>query len=148
MVAANHLNTRIDGPLNDRVVVTTYSAMTVAATQDFGSFARVKREALRANDATFSVRQVAARVGIEPAYLSKIERGEMPPPGEETIRRLANELGEDPDVMLAMAGKVSTDLRAVILRRPRLFADLIRQLKSTPDHAILRIVRQVKDGDW
>ena len=94
------------------------------------------------------MRQVAQRIGIEPAYLSKIERGELQPPSEATTLRLAKELGEDPDMLLAMAGKVSSDLQEIIRRRPRLFADLIRQLKQAPDHAILRVVREVRDGDW
>ena len=72
---------------------------------------------------------------IEPAYLSKIERGEVAPPSEATTVRLAKELGEDPDVMLALAGKVSVDLQAIIRKRPRLFADLIRQLKERPFRA-------------
>jgi len=114
----------------------------------FGGYVRRRREELKARDPSFSVRKLAGRVGIEPAYLSKIERDEMPPPGEETICKVASELEEDPDVLLAMAGKVSSDLRAIIMRRPRLFADLIRQLKHMPDHAILRIVRQVNDGNW
>jgi hypothetical protein len=58
------------------------------------------------------------------------------------------ELGEDPDVLLAMAGKVSTDLLDIIRKRPALFAELIRQLKSAPNKAVLRIVREVRDGDW
>ena len=115
---------------------------------DFGAYVRNRREALRAEDRTFSVRQVAARVGIEPSYLSKIERGDQPPPGEATIIAIATELGEDPDVLLALAGKVSTDLREAILKRPTLFAELIRELKNQPDHAVLRIVREVRDGEW
>ncbi len=106
------------------------------------------RERLRKNDRRYSVRQVAGRVGIEPAYLSKIEREEVAPPSEATTLRLAKELGEDPDVMLALAGKVSADLQAIIRRRPRLFADLIRQLKEAPDEAVLRVVREVRDGNW
>jgi transcriptional regulator with XRE-family HTH domain len=117
-------------------------------TTDFGTFVRDRREALRADDRAFSVRQVAARVGIEPSYLSKIERGEQPPPGEATIIAIADEIGEDPDVLLALAGKVSTDLRDAILKRPQLFAELIRELKNQPDHAVLRIVREVRDGEW
>jgi len=115
---------------------------------DFGTYVRSRREALRAEDRSFSVRQVAARVGIEPSYLSKIERGDQPPPGENTIIAIANEIGEDPDVLLALAGKVSTDLRDAILKRPALFAELIRELKNQPDHAVLKIVREVRDGEW
>jgi transcriptional regulator with XRE-family HTH domain len=91
---------------------------------------------------------VAKRIGIEPAYLSKIERGDVAPPSEATTVKLASELGEDPDVLLAMAGKVSSDLQEIIRKRPKLFADLIRQLKEVPDHAIVKIVREVRDGDW
>ena len=115
---------------------------------DFGIYVRARREALRAEDRTFSVRQVAARVGIEPSYLSKIERGDQPPPGETTIIAIATELSEDPDILLALAGKVSTDLREAILKRPALFAELIRELKNQPDHAVLKIVREVRDGEW
>lgn len=114
----------------------------------FGKYLRERREQIREKDKRFTVRQVAQRVGIEPAYLSKIERGEAAPPSEETIRRIASELSEDPDVLLAMAGKVSRDLQSIILRRPRLFADLLRELKGAPDHAILRVVREVRDGEW
>ncbi|MDD9981251.1 MAG: helix-turn-helix transcriptional regulator [Gammaproteobacteria bacterium] len=114
----------------------------------FGEYVRTVRERIRSRDRAFSVRQVAQRIGVEPAYLSKIERNQMAPPSEAAIRRLAAELGEDPDLLLAMAGKVSSDLKGIILRRPRLFADLLRELKDAPDHAILRVVREVRDGDW
>jgi len=114
----------------------------------FGEYLRDCREIRVETDRTFSIRQVAKRVGIEPSYLSKIEREEQPPPGEETIRRLAQELGQDADVLLAMAGKVSSDLLDVIRARPALFAELLRQLKTLPDKAVLRLVREVRDGEW
>ena len=113
-----------------------------------GAFIRATREELRAGDARFSVRQVAERLGIEPSYLSKVERDIGSSPSEDTLVRLAADLGLDPDVLLAMAGKVSSDLQAVIRKRPRLFADVIRELKDMPDHAVLRVVREVRDGDW
>ena len=114
----------------------------------FGAYVRSSRERQRQQDAAFSVRQVARRINVEPAYLSKIERGQAPPPSERTIRRLAVELDEDADVLLAMAGKVSRDLQDIVLRRPRLFADLLRQLREAPDHAVLRVAREIRDGDW
>lgn len=115
---------------------------------DLGSYLRQKREALRANDRRFSIRQVAARIDVQPSYLSKVERGQEAPPSEKTLRRLAEELGEDVDMLLAMGGKISSDLAAIIRKRPTLFAELIRDLKDLPDHAVLRIVREVRDGNW
>ena len=87
-------------------------------------------------------------MGVEPAYLSKVERDITPPPSEAKIVVLSEILGEDPDLLLAMAGKVSSDLTAIIQSRPKLFGELIRNLKEQPDHALIHIVRQVTDGDW
>lgn len=114
----------------------------------FGAYVRNKREALLQSDRSFSLRQVAGRIGVEPAYLSKIERGDFAPPSEEVIRCIAVELGENPDILLAMAGKVSRDLLEVIVKRPKLMADLLREIQDMPDHAVLRIVREVKTGEW
>ena len=115
---------------------------------ELGDFLRERRELLRKTDRKYSIRQVAGRVGIEPAYLSKVERGEQSPPSEATIRKLAAELDTDPDVLLALGGKVSTDLQKIIRARPEMFAQLIRELGSMPDHAILKLVREVRDGNW
>lgn len=114
----------------------------------FGSYIRDRREKRRRDDPRFSVRQVADRIGVEPSFLSKVERDEVPPPSEEKIVALARDLDEDADVLLAMAGKVSSDLQRVIRKRPELFAALIRELKNLPDQAVLRLVREVRDGNW
>jgi len=116
--------------------------------ESFGRFIRQQREALLTEDRAYSVRQVAQRMGVQPSYLSKVERDEVGPPSEETTRKLAHELGMDADVVLAMAGKVSSDLQEVIRKRPALFAELIRNLKKMPDTAVLRLVREVRDGEW
>lgn len=114
----------------------------------FGTYLRSRREELLENDRRYSLRQVAKRAGIQPTYLSKLERNELAPPSERTTVALAHEVGEDPDVMLALAGKVSSDLQAIIRKHPKAFAELIRQFKDMPEHAILRVVREVRDGDW
>ena len=117
-------------------------------TREFGRFLRKKREKLRETNPAFSIRQVAERTGLEPSYLSKIERGLEAPPSEDRIRALADDLQEDHDILLALAGKVSTDLQEIIKRRPALFGELIREMKRMPDNAVLRLVREVRDGDW
>jgi hypothetical protein len=47
-----------------------------------------------------------------------------------------------------MAGKVSSYLQEIIRRRPSLFAELLRELRKAPDRAIVRVVREVRDGEW
>ena len=114
----------------------------------FGEYLRERREARRSKDPEFSLRKLALRIGVEPSYLSKIERGLEAPPSEPRIVALAEELEEDPDVLLALAGKVSSELQEVIRKRPRLMGELLRELKRLPDHAVLRIAREVRDGNW
>ena len=116
--------------------------------EHLGPYLRERRESLRQSDPVFSLRQVAERIGLEPSYLSKVERGEKAPLSEERVRALARELGEDPDVLLALAGKVSADLQEIIRKRPQLFATLLREIKDMPDRAVLRLVREVRDWEW
>ncbi|MBC8737421.1 helix-turn-helix transcriptional regulator [Paraburkholderia sp. UCT31] len=117
--------------------------------QHFGDFIKQSRMALsEARGQQYSLRQVAGRAGLEPSYLSKIERGLADPPGEEAITRLALELELDADMLLALAGRVSSELQSIIRKRPLLFASMLRELKDAPDTAILRVVREVRDGNW
>ena len=115
---------------------------------DFGEAVRAKRMARMETDPAFSVRKVAERVGIEPSYLSKIERGEQAPPGEETIRRIANELGEDADTLLALGGKVSGDLLEIIRERPSVVAELLRSVRKMSAKRVTDLSRQIRDGEW
>ena len=114
----------------------------------FGNYARQLREQRREVSRRYSIRQTAHRIGVEPAYLSKVERGDASPPSEETIRRLAADLGEDADLLLGLAGKIASDLREIIMKRPILFAELIRGLSDAPEQELAILVRKVRDGEW
>ena len=71
----------------------------------FGSYIREQREGLHADDTDLShVRQVAIAIGVEPAFLSKVERDIVSAPPEGKVVALAEVLNEDPDQLLAMAG--------------------------------------------
>tara|TARA_B110000503_G_scaffold82795_2_gene126377 strand:- start:898 stop:1251 length:354 start_codon:yes stop_codon:yes gene_type:complete len=115
---------------------------------EFGQYIKQSRETKLIDGKKFSLRLLSRNLNIEPSYLSKIERGVFAPPSEELINKIAIELELDNDVLLALAGKVSTELKEIIQKRPALFAELIRQLKDTPDNAILKVVRTVRDGNW
>ena len=116
--------------------------------QGFGTYLRDRRVELSRESKDFSLRKVAAKIGVEPAFLSKVERELVSPPSETKIIALAEILNEDQDFLLALAGKVSSDLLRIIRERPVLFAELIRKLKTEPDHAVLKLVREVQDGVW
>lgn len=109
---------------------------------------RARRLALAEEDTEYGLRKVAGRIGISPTFLSRVESGKADPPSEEVIVKLAEELGENPDVLLAMAGKISSRLIEIVTKRPELFATVIEELDQLPDHAIVRVVREVRDGDW
>ncbi len=114
------------------------------AASSFGKYVRQQRLALLSGNPDYSLRRVALSCGLEPSFLSKIERGIAPPPSEPKIKALADALGEDADVMLALAGKVSSDLQEAIRMRPKLFAELIRELKSAPDSGIAGLVKEAR----
>jgi HTH-type transcriptional regulator, competence development regulator len=114
----------------------------------FGEFIRSLRERRLKTDRRFSLRQFAAMVGVSPTYLSRIERGDFPPPAEERIVDIANALGESPDRLLALAGKVPSDLSQIILRRPELIADFLRKADKVGEKGLKKILRKIDDGSW
>jgi PAS domain S-box-containing protein len=103
------------------------------AAHPFGDHIRQKRLALLAGDNGFSLRRLASRLGIQASYLSRLERGAAPSLSEANITALAAELDENPDVLLALAGKIPQDVRQALLDRPELFAPLVRTLADRPD---------------
>ena len=75
-----------------------------------------------------TLRKFADLVGISPTMLSRIELDEHAARvGEDTLKKIAQHLNVDSDALLAMAGKVSSDLIEILLRRPDL-RDLIRKV--------------------
>ena len=113
----------------------------------FGQYVRQRREALQEKHGSdYSLRAVARQLEVQPAFISMVERGTCGPPSEAVIKKLAAVLAEDPDVLLALAGKLSEDLREIIIKRPRLFGELLRQLREAPDQAIYNVVRETRDA--
>ncbi|MUM76494.1 helix-turn-helix domain-containing protein [Pseudodesulfovibrio sp. F-1] len=96
----------------------------------FGDYIRAKRESMRQHDPEYSIRRVAKRIGIHHSYLSKIERGEPASLCEKRIIALAQELGDDPELLLAMNGKVSEAVRRAVFEDPERVVSLLNQIKN------------------
>ncbi|MCA9010272.1 MAG: helix-turn-helix domain-containing protein [Planctomycetaceae bacterium] len=74
------------------------------------SVGRMIREARQARGV--SLRALASQVGIHFSHLSKIENGQDKI-GRDSLTRIAEELGLDPDLMLGEAGHQSTPFRVL-----------------------------------
>lgn len=72
----------------------------------FGSLVRQHRE-----DARIALNDLARKIGISPAYWSRIERNIEKPPKDELIQAAARELGIFSDDAFVSAGRLPPDLR-------------------------------------
>ncbi|MEF2230899.1 MAG: helix-turn-helix transcriptional regulator [Pseudodesulfovibrio sp.] len=98
----------------------------------FGDYIRAKREALRKDDPDYSIRRVAQRIGIHHSYLSKIERGEPASLSEKRVIALAGELGDDPELLMVMSGKVPESIRRAVFNDPGWVVEVLCRIKAGP----------------
>ena len=104
-----------------------------------GSVRRIRK--LR-EEKRIGLRQFARMIGVSATYLSKIERGEMPPPAEDRVKEIARLLDQDPDELLALAGKVASDLNEIIRSRPREMASFLRTARGLSGQELERLTKQ------
>lgn len=106
--------------------------------KEFGSFIRREREGLK-----IGLREMARRIGVSPTYLSMVERGQVPPPAEDKVKAIADILGSKRDELLALAGKISSDVEGLIIDTPE-FAGLVRKVvaKASAQISISNIIQK------
>ncbi|MBF0128060.1 MAG: helix-turn-helix domain-containing protein [Magnetococcales bacterium] len=119
----------------------------MAGNPAFGKRVRDLREAKKATDPSFSLRQFALAVGISATFMSKVENGEFDPPAFDKIKRMAALLEVDPDEFLALAGKIDPELPQIIREQPKAMADFLRtardlNLGSNEITALTRLIRE------
>jgi transcriptional regulator with XRE-family HTH domain len=113
--------------------------MTRSQRESFGPLVRREREARE-----IGLREMAKMIGVSSTYLSKIERGEFPPPIENKVKAIAKIIGRDADELLALAGRVASDLTEIIRRRPREIATLLRTVKGLTAQDMTRLAREAQ----
>lgn len=75
------------------------------------------------------LRETATKVGISPAYLSRIERGKERPPRPEVIKELAKVLAADPDVLFRLSSSTDPEVVDYLHNQPEVM-NLLRLLKD------------------
>ena len=107
--------------------------------QEFGATIRELREKRR-----IGLRQFAKMIGVSATYLSKIERDDLPPPAEDRVKEIARRFDQDPDELLALAGKVASDLKGIIRSHPREMASFLRTASGLSGQELERLREQVE----
>jgi transcriptional regulator with XRE-family HTH domain len=119
------------------------SEVPLAPARDKETFGARIRRLRRAKG--LSQRRLAAQVGIDFTYLSKLENDSGQSPGDDLIRRLAEEFQEDPEDLLAAAGKVPVDELRARARDDLEFARALRRLPEVPDSRITGLIAPPTD---
>lgn len=101
---------------------------------------RIKR---RRRELRLTQRDVAAKLRIDFTYLSKLENNHGEPPSADTIKKLADVLRDDPQELLALAGKIPESLRDRA-QRDVAFARLVQRLDQLSDKQLSDISRTLK----
>ena len=107
--------------------------------QHFGLILRNWRK-----EAGFSLRRLASKAEISFTYLSKIERGELPPPTESVLLRLAEQLGRRPQQVMDLAKRLSSDIIRIAQRHPSHYEALLRMTKKLSAQELDRIIAVVR----
>ena len=114
--------------------------------RSFGETIREMREAQG-----MGLRTAAERLGISPAYLSRVERGKERPPRPDLVKRMAALLGGSPDLLFRLAESTDPDLAEYIHLVPNVpeFLRTARELKLTSEdfEALIEEVRQRRPSE-
>jgi transcriptional regulator with XRE-family HTH domain len=105
----------------------------------FGALVRREREAKE-----IGLREMAKMIGVSPTYLSKVERGDFPPPAEDRVKQIARVIDYDADALLALAGRVSSDITEIIKRQPIELTALLRTTKGLKAEDIARLALEAQ----
>lgn len=94
----------------------------------FGAWLRQSRK-----ERSISLRCMARLVGVSFSYLSKVETGDMPPPGAETLALLGVQLGVSPSRMYLEAGVVPPHVKEAFKRGVSIetYSEVLRLLVPT-----------------
>jgi transcriptional regulator with XRE-family HTH domain len=104
--------------------------------ESFGATVRRERERL-----DIGLREMAKMIGVSPTYLSKVERDHFPPPAEDKVSHIAKIIGWDSDELLALAGRVASDLKDIIRQHPREMASVLRTARRLSAEELLKLTR-------
>lgn len=96
----------------------------------------------------YSLRKLAHAVGVSPTMLCKMEHDAHGfKAGEETLKRIAVLLEVNTDFMLALAGKIDSDVLNAIITEPLLMPKIIRGFAKLKHGYLKEVVDLLKENE-
>lgn len=77
-----------------------------------------------------TLRKFAIDCEMSATYVSKIERGQFPPPSAETISKMASALGLDVDITALEAEKIPNWIKDVLYSKPEESVNALKGIKN------------------
>jgi transcriptional regulator with XRE-family HTH domain len=90
------------------------------------TFGKTLRELRRESQVT--QRELASRVGVDFSYISKVENDRLPPPSADTVVAIAKALSVPEGELLALIGKIPSDVERTIATNPEA-QEFLRELQ-------------------
>lgn len=109
------------------------------AKETFGQYLRQRRMQKQ-----FTLREFARQVGVSPTYLSHVEQDIADPPTAERVRTIARLLDENPDELIAMAGRMPEDLPELIQNRAAEMPELLREASGLSPDQLQKVRDQIR----
>ena len=100
--------------------------------RSFGTALRERRHA-----AGLSQRQLAERAALDFSYISKLENDRLPPPAADTVVQICGVLGIPSGELLALAGKIPSQVREGVSTSPAA-QDFLREAQQM----------KLSDAEW
>ena len=110
------------------------------ARDNFGARIREAREARN-----ISLRDLAKRIEVSPTFLSKVETEDWKPK-EDKLRKIAAILDMDGDTLVALAGRVPSDL-ADIIKQHGAKSELAALLRVTKGYSAAQMSELIKTAE-
>src|SRR5438477_13039455 len=91
-------------------------------------FGRVIRRQRREQEV--ALQDAAAAIEISLTYLAKIERGDVPPPPDPLIEKLAAQFRLERNMLFHKAGRLTPEARKTLARMPDVYEALLRSTEG------------------
>ena len=92
-----------------------------------------------------SLRELARKTGITPAFISKMEQGKSSPPKAENIEKIAQLLHMDADDLLELADRIDHHSTEILKKRRKLMRNFLYTANKLSDESLMYYQKEMEE---